>query len=334
MSSHQQGRAPQEKEFQMRTRTIPLFVGIDVSKANLDVFVHPSGESFRAANVTDGIADLTARMRKIKPVMVVLEATAGFERKAARALASAGIRVAVVNPRQVRDFAKAMGELAKTDAIDSAVIAQFAEAIKPKPRPLPDEQAQNRDALETRRRQLVGLLAMERNHLATSPPELRDAVTKHIRHLQELIKDVEAQLHELIAADPELSAKATLLQSVKGIGEVTSTALIVNLPELGSLDRRGIAKLAGVGPLNDDSGKRTGKRSCWGGRRDVRTAMYMPTLSAVKYNPVIKPFYDSLVARGKPHKVAMVACIRKLLTILNAMVRNNSPWTPELAFPR
>lgn len=318
----------------MRTRNIPSFVGIDVSKTTLDVHVRPFGETFSVANAADGFADLTARLRKLKPALVVLEATAGFERQAARALASAGLRVAVVNPRHVRDFAKATGELAKTDAIDSAVIAHFAEAIKPEPRPVPDEQAQNRHALETRRRQLVGLLAMERNHLATSPPDLRDAITKHIQQLQELIKDVEAQLRDLIAADRELSARATLLQSVKGIGEVTSTALIINLPELGKLDRREIAKLAGVGPLNDDSGMRNGKRRCWGGRKDVRTAMYMPTLSAVKYNPVIKPFYDSLVARGKPHKLAMVACIRKLLTILNAMVRNNSTWTPELAFPR
>lgn len=318
----------------MRTRTIPRFVGIDVSKAILDVQVRPSRESFSVANAADGIADLTARLVKIKPELVVLEATGGLERLAVRALDAAGIRVAVVNPRQVRDFAKATGELAKTDAIDSAVIAHFAEAIHPEPRPLPDEQAQCRDEIQTRRRQLVGLLAMERNHLASAPAHLRDVISEHIEHLQGLIKDVDTQLRELIAADEELSAKAKLLQSVKGVGEVTSTVLIVGLPELGRLDRREIAKLVGVGPLSDDSGKRNGKRSCWGGRKDVRTAMYMPTLSAVKYNPVIKPFYDSLVARGKPHKVAMVACLRKLLTILNAMLRNHKPWTPALAFPR
>lgn len=318
----------------MRTRNIPRFVGIDVSKAILDVQVRPSRESFSVANAADGIADMTARLVKIKPKLVVLEATGGLERLAVRALDAAGIRVAVVNPRQVRDFAKATGELAKTDAIDSAVIAHFAEAIHPEPRPLPDEEAQYRDEIQTRRRQLVGLLATERNHLASAPAHLRDAISKHIEQLQGLIKDVDTQLRELIAADKELSAKAKLLQSVKGVGEVTSTVLIVGLPELGTLDRREIAKLVGVGPLSDDSGKRNGKRSCWGGRKDVRTALYMPTLSAVKYNPVIKPFYDSLVARGKPHKVAMVACIRKLLIILNAMVRSNTPWTPALAFPR
>lgn len=318
----------------MRTRTIPSFVGIDVSKAILDVRVRPSGESVSVANAVDGIASLTARLRKIKPELVVLEATGGYERSVVRALDAAGIRVAVVNPRHVRDFAKATGQLAKTDAIDSAVIAHFAEAVRPEPRPVPNEQAQYRDEIQTRRRQLVGLLATERNHLASAPAHMRDAISEHIQLLQGLIKDVDTQLRELIAADEELSAKAKLLQSVKGVGEVTSTMLIVNLPELGKLDRREIAKLVGVGPLSDDSGKRNGKRRCWGGRKDVRTAMYMPTLSAVKSNPVIKPFYDSLVTRGKPHKVAMVACIRKLITILNAMVRNNSPWTPELAFPR
>ncbi len=317
----------------MRHRTIAPYVGIDVSKATLDVHVHPSFESLSVVNAPDGIAILTARMVKIKPALVVFEATAGFERPAARALAAAGIRVAVVNPRQVRDFARATGELAKTDAIDSRIIAYFAEAIHPKPRPLPDEQSQQRDEIETRRRQLVGLLAMERNHLASASPQLREEISLHIRHLEGLVKDVEAGLRELIAADTELSAKATLLQSVKGIGEVTTVALIVNLPELGTLDRGQIAKLVGVGPLNDDSGTRNGRRRCWGGRRDVRTALYMPTLTAVRCNPVIKAFYNSLVARGKPHKVAMVACIRKLLTILNAMLRTNSKWNPDLAFP-
>lgn len=318
----------------MRTRTIPRFVGIDVSKAILDVHVRPSDESFRVANDSDGIADLTARLVKIKPTLVVLEATGGLQRSAVRALDAAGLRVAVVNPRQIRYFAISTGELAKTDAIDSAVIAHFAEAVKPEPRPLPDEHAQCRDEIQTRRRQIVGLLAMERNHLASAPAHLRDVISVHIKHLQGLINDVDTQLREMIAADEELSAKARLLQSVKGVGEVTSTVLIVGLPELGTLDRRGIAKLVGVGPLCDDSGTRNGKRTCWGGREDVRTALYMPTLSAVKYNPVIKPFYDSLVARGKPHKVAMVACIRKLITILNAMLRNKKPWNPELAFPR
>lgn len=317
----------------MRNRTIASFVGIDVSKATLDVHARPSFESLSMANTPDGIAVLTARMVKIKPELVVLEATAGLERPVARALATAGIRVAIVNPRQVRDFAKSTGELAKTDAIDSRIIAHFAEAIRPKPRALPDEQAQHRDEIETRRRQLVGLLAMERNHLASASPRLSDEISAHIRHLKGLINDVEAGLRELIAADTELSAKAALLQSVKGIGEVTTVALIVNLPELGKLDRREIAKLVGVGPLNDDSGKRNGKRCCWGGRRDVRTALYMPTLTAVRCNPVIKAFYNSLVRRGKAHKVAMVACIRKLLTILNAMLRTNSKWSSQLAFP-
>lgn len=318
----------------MRTANIPPFVGIDVSKATLDVHVRPSTEAFSVANAADGVVDLTARLLKIKPELVVLEATAGLERKAVRALVTAGLRVAVVNPRRVHNFAKAIGELAKTDAIDSAVLAHFAEAIRPEPRLLPDEQAQYRDEIQTRRRQLVGLLATERNHLASAPAHLRAAISEHIKHLQGLIESVDDQLRELIAVDEALSAKAKLLQSVKGVGEVTSTMLIVGLPELGRLDRREIAKLVGVGPLNDDSGTRTGKRICWGGRKDVRTALYMPTLTAVRYNPVIKPFYDSLVARGKPHKVAMVACMRKLITILNAMIRSNTTWTPHLAFPR
>lgn len=310
----------------MTTATIAHFVGIDVSKARLDVLIRPEGTTFSVDNTADGIADLCLRLLQLKPTLVVLEATGGFERAATQAMSLAGIAVAVVNPRRIRDFAKALDLLAKTDDLDRAVLAHFAEAVRPEPRPVPDAAALKRDALQTRRRQLVEMLAVERNHLASAPESVRALIEPQIAHLQELIKQIDAKLRSAVAADETLRAKQKILLSAKGVGEVTSVMLVALVPELGHLTGKQISKLVGVAPLNDDSGEREGKRRCWGGRSDVRAALYMPTLTATRFNPVIKSFFERLTAKGKPFKVVMIACMRKLLTILNAMVRDKTDW--------
>lgn len=314
--------------------TIAYFVGVDVSKASLDVVLRPTGEAFAEPNTAAGIAAICTRLLALRPTLVVVEATAGLERALAQALGQAAIPVAVVNPRRVRDFAKALDILAKTDRIDRAVIAQFAEAVRPEPRPLPEPAALERDALQTRRRQLVGMLAAERNHLASAPESVRALIAPQIEHLRGLVGQVDAALRASVEADEQLKAKRAVLTSAKGIGEVTGTMLIGLLPELGLLTGKQIAKLVGVAPLNNDSGEREGTRSCWGGRSDVRAALYMPTLTATRYNPVIKRLFERLTAKGKPFKVAMIACMRKLLTILNAMVRDKTPWKDRPALSR
>jgi transposase len=311
--------------------TIALFVGIDVSKATLEVFIRPVGETLKISNTAAGIATLCARLKNLAPTLVVLEATAGLERAAARALAAAGIPIAVVNPRRVRDFAKALDILAKTDRIDRRVIAHFAEVVRPEPRPLPDQATLDRDALQTRRRQVVEFLAIERNHLANAPESVRANIVEVIKYFEHLIADLDARLRAMIEADERLRAKREVLISAKGIGQVTAAMLLTQVPELGLLTGKQIAKLVGVAPLNNDSGEREGKRVCWGGRADVRTALFMPTLTATRCNPVVKALYERLIAKGKPFKVVMIACMRKLLTILNAMVRDNTLWNVSLA---
>lgn len=313
--------------------TIAYFVGIDVSKATLDVFVRPSGVRSSVPNTPAGIAALCARLCRLAPTLVVLEATAGLERSAAHALAAAGLPVSVVNPRRTRHFARALDRLAKTDPIDSDTIASFAEAVRPEPRAIPGPAALERAALQTRRRQLVGMLAAERNHLASAPETARELIAPQIGHLQGLIDEVDARLRASIEADARLVRRREVLRSAKGIGTVTAAMLVALVPELGQLTGKQVAKLVGVAPLNDDSGAREGKRVCWGGRADVRTALYLPTLTATRYNPTIKRFFDRMTAKGKPFKVAMIACMRKLLTILNAMVRDDTPWEHRLAHP-
>jgi transposase len=258
--------------------------------------------------------------------LIVLEATGGLVRPLVMALVVAQLPVVVVNPRQIRDFARATGQLAKTDRIDAAVIAHFGEAIKPEVRPLPDHLTQQMDALMTRRRQLVQMLAAERNHLISAPLEVRNYVREHISQLEELIKKLDQDIDQMISNSPIWKTKDDLFQSVKGVGPVLSRTLLAELPELGELSRQEISKLVGVAPLNNDSGKHTGKRSCWGGRAGVRATLYMAALSATRCNPVIKEFYQRLLAKGKLKKVALVACMRKLLTILNAMAKSNTPW--------
>ena len=303
------------------------FVGIDVSKAHLDVYVRPSGESFRVSHDDAGFVTLIARVRPFTPTVVVLEATGGYEVTVAAALAGARLPVAVINPRQIRDFARATGQLAKTDALDARVIARFAEAVRPIARPLPDEQARALGDMVARRRQLVDMLCAEQNRRRLLRDQgLQRHLEAHIAWLDDAISRLEADLTTLIRSTPIWREADELLRSVPGVGRVTSCALIADLPELGHLDRRRIAALAGLAPVARDSGAFRGRRMIVGGRAHVRRILYMATVAAIKYNPVIRAFFHRLVAAGRPGKVAVIAAMRKLLTILNAMLRDRRPW--------
>ena len=304
------------------------FVGLDVAKDRIEVSVRPTNDRWQADQTDDGIAQLVGRLVALPPTLVVVEATGGYETAVVTALAVAQIPVAVVNPRLVRDFAKALGRLAKTDAIDAAVLALFAERVQPEARPLPDEAHQELIALVTRRRQLLEMLVAERNRLATARRSVRASVQQHVRWLERRIGDADRDLTTTIHQSPLWRAKDDLLRSVPGIGPITSRMLIALLPELGLLSRREIASLVGVAPLNRDSGQQRGRRVVWGGRAAVRAPLYMATLVATRRNPVIRTFYQRLRAAGKPPLVALVAAMRKLLTILNAMVKHEASWHP------
>lgn len=307
------------------------FIGIDVSKATLDVAALPDGEAWTVTNDDAGLAQLTPRLVALAPVAIVLEATGGFEMLAALTLAQAGLPVAVVNPRQVRDFAKAMGRLAKTDAIDAGILALFAQRIRPDPRPLPDEAALLLEGLLARRRQIVDMLTAEKNRLGFARGPIKRDINQHIRWLEKRLAEVEGDLQDAVTASPLYQAKADLLRSVPGVGQVTTRTLLAALPELGQLSRHQIAALVGVAPMNRDSGTMRGKRMVWGGRAPVRAVLYMAVLVGIKHNPVLRTFYDRLRAAGKPFKVAATACMRKLLTILNAMLHHNQKWDPQHA---
>ena len=305
----------------------PIYVGIDVAKDRLDVHVRPGGKAFAVARDGEGLAALVERLIGLAPALVVLEATGGYEQTVAAAIAAAGLTLAVVNPRQIRDFARATGKLAKTDALDAEAISRFAEAIRPEPRPLPDEQARALGELVARRRQIVEMMTAERNRRRqASLKRIAKSIDRHVLALQKELTALEQDLDEMIRGTPIWRETDDLLTTVPGIGDVTSRSLIADLPELGKLDRRRIAALVGTAPFNRDSGTRRGQRAIWGGRAAVRSALYMPTLTAVRRNPVIKHFYQRLIAAGKPKKVALIACMRKLLTILNAILRDNRPW--------
>lgn len=304
-------------------------VGIDVSKAHLDVHIHPTGTAFRVSHDEAGLATLLGRVRPLAPTVLVLEATGGYEITVAATLASAGLPVAVVNPRQIRDFARATGQLAKTDTLDARVIALFAEAVRPAPRPVPDEQAQALGELIARRRQLVEMLGAEQNRRRLlRDPRLQRHLEAHIVWLEAALRRLEDDLTTLIRATPVWRETEDLLRSVPGIGPITACTLIADLPELGRLDRRRIAALAGLAPVARDSGAFRGRRMIAGGRAHIRRALYMATLTAIKHNPAIRVFYLRLVAGGRPGKVAVTAAMRKLLTILNAMLRDRRPWQP------
>jgi transposase len=304
----------------------PVTVGIDVAKARLDVAVRPTGAQWEAPNDEAGVAALVARLAALAPALVVLEATGGLERLAAAEVAAAGLPVAVVNPRQVRDFAKAVGQLAKTDALDAALLARFGEAVRPPPRPLPDAAQQALAALLARRRQVVTMLTAERQRLAAAGAPVRRRVQAHIDWLARELGALDAELGQTLRASPAWRAKEDLLRSVPGVGPVVALTLLAELPELGALDRKRLAALVGVAPLNADSGTRRGKRLVWGGRGRVRAALYMAALVATRYNPVLRAFYQRLLRAGKAKKVALTACMRKLLLILNAIVQTGTPW--------
>ncbi|MDQ5848306.1 MAG: IS110 family transposase [Pseudomonadota bacterium] len=305
-----------------------VVAGIDVSKAVLDVALLPSGEELQVGNDAAGIEELGKRLKAASVDLVVMEATGGYETAVATALVGAGLRVAVVNPRQVRDFAKATGRLAKNDRIDAQVIAAFGQAIDPEIRQLPDEDARELQALLLRRTQLVTMKVQETNRLGLAQGAMRKQIKNHIDWLAKEIDKLDIDLTARLRSSPAWRAKDELLQSLKGIGQVTSSTLLVGLPELGRLDRRAIAALVGLAPFNRDSGTMRGRRSIYGGRSRIRTLLYMAATTAIRSNPVIKAFYEQLKSRGKPHKVAVVACMRKMLTILNAMARDGTPWTP------
>jgi len=305
---------------------VDIHVGIDVAKDRLDVAQRPGAEAWWVTNDERGIADLVARLRALRPTLVVLEATGGIELHVVGALAAARLAVVVVNPRQTREFAKATGRLAKTDAIDAQVLAQFAEAVRPALRPLPDAATQQLSSVVTRRRQVIEMLTAEKNRLRTAAPAVRDHIKEHILWLESSLADLDSELEQAIHSSEVWRAQDNLLQSTPGVGPVLSTTLLAELPELGTLNRKEIAALVGVAPLNRDSGTLRGRRTVWGGRSQVRTALYMAALAATRFNPVIRAFYQRLQAAGKPQKVALTACMRKLLIVLNAMARHQTPW--------
>ena len=309
-----------------------LFVGIDVSKEQLDVAVRGSVTRSWSVKYNDaGVEALVSALRELTPALVVLEATGGQETNVVAALATAAMPLAVVNPRQVRDFAKATGELAKTDTIDARILALFAERIRPEVRALRDDETRELDALMARRRQLVDMRVGERNRLYQAAPVVRSSVAEHIAWLDARIDEVDAELQKRIQASSVWREKDRLLQSTPGIGPTASMSLLAGVPELGKLNRQKVSKLVGIAPLNCDSGKFRGKRKIWGGRADVRSVLYMATLSATRHNPVICEFYHRLLSRGKLKKVALVACMRKLLTILNRMLQDGVMWNPALS---
>jgi transposase len=305
---------------------IERFIGIDVSKARLDVFIQPDGESFAADNDEAGVAALAERLRTELSCLVVLEATGGLQERAAATLAAAGLYVAVVNPRQVRDFARATGRLAKTDRLDAAIIAAFAEAVKPEPRPLPDAERQGLIDLVARRRQLVEMRAAEKIRRGQLAQGLRPRLDAHLAFLDAAIAELDRDIGGTLRASGAWRAQDELLASVPGIGPVARAVIAAKLPELGQLSRRQIAALVGVAPFNRDSGQHKGKRAISGGRADVRNVLYMAAVAAIRCNPVIRAFHQKLKAAGKPPKVAITACMRKLLSILNAIAKAQSPW--------
>ena len=302
-----------------------IFVGIDVSNAQLDMALRPEGR-FAAANDDTGFAQILERLREAPPTLVVLEATGGLELPLTAVLAAAGVPVVVVNPRQVRDFAKATGRLAKTDALDAQTLAHFAEVLRPKPRPLPDEQTQALAAILARRRQLVEMLTAEKNRLSSAHKPVRKSLRTHIAWLERELSHTDRDLAHAIRESPVWRENDDLLRSVPGIGPVVTSTLLANLPELGTLTGKQIAALVGVAPLNRDSGTWRGKRTVWGGRAQVRAVLYMAALVAARFNPVIRAFYQRLCAAGKAKKVALTACMRKLVTILNAMMKHRTRW--------
>ena len=311
------------------------YVGIDVAKAQLDVAVRPTDDRWEVPHDQAGVRQLVSQLKALQPVMVLLEASGGLEVTLVAALAAESVPVVVVNPRQVRDFARATGKLAKTDALDAAVLAHFAEAVRPPVRPLRDAETQVLNSMAARRHQVMTMLVSEKNRLGTATTvAVRPRIEAHIAWLERELDELDEGLRQTLRQSPVWREKDDLLRTVPGVGEQLSITLLAYLPELGTLDRRQIAALVGVAPFNRDSGTLRGKRTVWGGRARVRAALYMGALVASRFNPVIRDFYQRLLADGKPKKLALTACMRKLLVILNSMLKHSSPWrdlSPQVA---
>ena len=308
------------------TSSNPLYIGIDVSKATLDIDAYPQSHAAQFSNDDIGRHQLIDCLLDLMPALIVLEATGGLESPIAGDLAMAGLCVAVINPRQARDFAKAIGVLAKTDAVDAHVLARFAEAIKPEVRPLKSNEMMALDSVLTRRRQIVEMITAETNRHTQAAGKIAKQIAQHLIWLRKRLSEADDDLDGAIQQSPLWQAKSDLMTSVPGVGKITATSLLAELPELGNLARREISALVGVCPFSRESGKHKGRRAIWGGRASVRAVLYMAALVASRHNPVIKAFYQKLLAAGKVKKVALVACMRKLLVILNAMIKNNTPW--------
>lgn len=310
-----------------------ISVGIDVSKVTFVVAISPSGERWASDTTAAAIDALVARLQALTPTIIVVEATGGYERALVAALGAAGLPVAIVNPRQVRAYAQALGHTAKTDAIDAAVLADFGAKVQPAPRPLPDAATAALAALVVRRRQLLEMIGIERQRLEQAPPtgRITRELRNHIRWLERRVSDVDDEIGTAIQASPIWRVHEDLLRSVPGVGPITARTLLAELPELGTLDRRAIAALVGVAPFNCDSGQHRGQRHIWGGRASVRTTLYMAAVSAARHNPALATFYRRLRAAGKPAKVALVATMRKLVTILNALLKQQARWNADVA---
>jgi len=316
----------------MNEMIVEKFVGIDVSKSTLDVCIEPAVQTLHVAYDEAGIKQIAIRLKEINPTLIVMEATGGLEVRIATELSSKGLPVAVINPRQARDFAKATGQLAKTDKVDAAVLAAFAQAIRPQIRPLKDADTRALNDMVSRRRQLIEMRVQETLRLGTAASKpLEKSLNKHIDWLDKRIAEIDTDLSKRLRKSDIWRTKDDLLRGIPGVGPVTTLTMLAKCPELGKLNRREIAALIGVAPLANDSGKHHGKRFVWGGRADVRAVLYMATLSAIKHNDAIKAFAERLKKAGKPPKVVIVACMRKLLTLMNSMLKNNTPWNPEIA---
>ena len=308
-----------------------VYVGIDVSKTCMDVAVRPTGQMWTISNDESGIREPVSRLKALDPAMVVLESMGGLELPSVAALAAAALPVAIVNPRQVRDFARATGTLAKTDALDAVALAHFADAVRPVVRPLKDAETQVLSSPVARRHQVVSIVVAEKNRLGSAIAAVRPRIEAHIAWLEQELSDVDEGLRQTLRSSPEWREKDDILRSVPGVSKQISLALLSQLPELGTLNRRQVAALVGVAPFNRDSGTLRGKRQIWGGRARLRAVLYMGTMVASRFNPVIRDFYQRLLAAGKPKKVALTACMRKLLVILNSMLKSRSPWRAEHA---
>ncbi len=308
-----------------------VWVGIDVSSTSLDVAVRPSGEYWSASNTSDGVEGVVTKLRAISPRLIVVEATGGLEAHLVAGLATDGLPVVTVNPRQVRDFAKATGTLAKTDKLDAHVIAHFAEAVRPKTRPVKDKELQELTAILTRRRQLVDMLTAEKNRLNRAPKNVAKDVQAHVSWLEKRLAKTDGELKKRIMSNPAWRLQDEICRSIPGVGRILSMSLLACLTELGKVNSRQIAALVGVAPFNHDSGKYRGRRIVWGGRANVRSVLFMAAMSAVRFNPRLKAFYQRLLDAGKKPKVAITACMRKLLVILNTMVKNNTVWREDYA---